>query len=157
MEHKDGKPHHHGDLRRALVAAGLDLLVEGGLPALTLRACAARAADDAARLVAIARGYLFFAEENPALFHLMFTTSPRTEQAGGELDEAASGSYQVLAAGCAPFQRDGEAPSVTEMTVWSLVHGLAHLNMNHRGSPDREEPYDIADLLRPFLDGLKSA
>ncbi len=36
-------PHHHGDLKEALVVAGIELLVEGGLPALTLRKCAARA------------------------------------------------------------------------------------------------------------------
>jgi AcrR family transcriptional regulator len=35
--------HHHGDLKRALVQAGIDLLEEGGLEALTLRKCAARA------------------------------------------------------------------------------------------------------------------
>lgn len=37
------KPHHHGDLREALIVAGIGILSDGGLPALTLRACAARA------------------------------------------------------------------------------------------------------------------
>jgi AcrR family transcriptional regulator len=37
------KPHHHGDLREALIQAGIDILSERGLAALTLRACAARA------------------------------------------------------------------------------------------------------------------
>lgn len=37
------KPHHHGDLRHALIQAGLSLLSEGGPEALTLRRCAARA------------------------------------------------------------------------------------------------------------------
>jgi AcrR family transcriptional regulator len=37
------KPYHHGDLKHALVEAGIALLEEGGLPALTLRAAAARA------------------------------------------------------------------------------------------------------------------
>ncbi len=35
--------HHHGNLRAALIEAGVALLKEGGLPALTLRKCAARA------------------------------------------------------------------------------------------------------------------
>lgn len=35
--------HHHGDLKRALVQAGIELLEEGGLEALSLRKCAARA------------------------------------------------------------------------------------------------------------------
>ncbi len=37
------KPHHHGNLREALVLAGLQLLEEGGPEALTLRRCAALA------------------------------------------------------------------------------------------------------------------
>ena len=35
--------HHHGDLKNALVFAGLEILQEGGLEALSLRKCAARA------------------------------------------------------------------------------------------------------------------
>ncbi|NOR63072.1 MAG: TetR family transcriptional regulator [Rhodobacteraceae bacterium] len=35
--------HHHGDLREALILAGIELLDEGGIDALTLRKCAARA------------------------------------------------------------------------------------------------------------------
>ena len=37
------KPHHHGDLRNALIRAGIDILEENGIDALTLRQCAARA------------------------------------------------------------------------------------------------------------------
>ena len=36
-------PHHHGNLREALIIAGMDLLSEGGMAALTLRRAAARA------------------------------------------------------------------------------------------------------------------
>lgn len=42
-EQSPPKPHHHGDLRNALVQAGVSLLAEGGTDALTLRKCAARA------------------------------------------------------------------------------------------------------------------
>lgn len=37
------KPHHHGNLREALINAGMQLLEEGGITALTLRKCAAHA------------------------------------------------------------------------------------------------------------------
>ena len=37
------KPHHHGDLRAALIKAGIEILTESGLDKLTLRSCAARA------------------------------------------------------------------------------------------------------------------
>lgn len=40
---KDTPRHHHGNLRHALVEAGIELLKDGGLEALTLRKCAARA------------------------------------------------------------------------------------------------------------------
>lgn len=43
MTDKTPPPHHHGNLRQALIEAGLALLVEGGTPALTLRRAAARA------------------------------------------------------------------------------------------------------------------
>lgn len=39
-EAKRTKPYHHGDLRNALLAAGLSILREGGQDALTTRACA---------------------------------------------------------------------------------------------------------------------
>ncbi len=37
------KKHHHGNLKEALVTAGIELLEEGGIDGLTLRKCAARA------------------------------------------------------------------------------------------------------------------
>jgi AcrR family transcriptional regulator len=60
------KPYHHGDLRAALIAAGLAILAEEGAPALTVRAAARRAgvshnapyrhfADKTALLAAIAQ------------------------------------------------------------------------------------------------------
>lgn len=44
MSQTNTKPsHHHGNLRAALIEAGIELLAEGGPEALTLRGCAARA------------------------------------------------------------------------------------------------------------------
>ena len=40
---KQKRPHHHGNLREALIIAGLELMEEGGPDALTLRKCAKRA------------------------------------------------------------------------------------------------------------------
>lgn len=42
-EDAHSRRHHHGNLRAALIEAGIALLSEGGLNALTLRKCAARA------------------------------------------------------------------------------------------------------------------
>jgi AcrR family transcriptional regulator len=43
MQPVSERKYHHGDLRRALIEAGLAILEEQGLDALSLRACAARA------------------------------------------------------------------------------------------------------------------
>lgn len=43
MTADDKTAHHHGDLKNALIFAGLEILQEGGLDALSLRKCAARA------------------------------------------------------------------------------------------------------------------
>ncbi len=70
-----GKPYHHGDLRAALIQAGLEILAEEGVQALSLRAAARRVgvshaapyrhfADKEALLAAIAEeGFNMFAAE----------------------------------------------------------------------------------------------
>lgn len=40
---RKAKKHHHGDLRNALIQAGIELLEDGGIDALSLRKCAIRA------------------------------------------------------------------------------------------------------------------
>lgn len=68
------KPHHHGNLREALIRAGLGLLEEGGINALTLRQCAVRAGVSHAapahhfnglislKAAIVARGYRIFTD-----------------------------------------------------------------------------------------------
>ena len=70
--------HHHGNLREALILAGLELLEEGGPAAMTLRKCATRAgvshaapAHHFSGLISlqgaiIARGYRVFTQEMQA-------------------------------------------------------------------------------------------
>lgn len=72
------KKHHHGDLREALIRAGLELLEEGGPGAMTLRKCAGRAGVSHAapahhfsglislQAAIIVRGYRIFTEEMQA-------------------------------------------------------------------------------------------
>ena len=43
MAKKTAKTYHHGDLREALIKAGLTILEKDGVEALTLRACARKA------------------------------------------------------------------------------------------------------------------
>jgi len=67
-------PHHHGNLRQALIDAGIELLETGGPAALTLRKCAALAGVSHAapanhfsglislKVAIVARGHLIFAQ-----------------------------------------------------------------------------------------------
>ncbi|WP_118136017.1 TetR/AcrR family transcriptional regulator [Oceanicella sp. SM1341] len=162
------KPYHHGDLRRALVEAGLGILEESGLEALTLRACAARAgvshaaprnhfdgltgllaaitaegfrrheaalragiaaAPEAPQLGAL-RGYVAFAQANPALFKLMFGAKKLHDDP--ELSEAANGSLAVLAGIAEGLDWPGAGDREAAMAMlWALAHGVADLTVNN--------------------------
>ena len=186
-EQKDKSRHHHGNLRQALVDAGVELLNEGGLGVLTLRQCAARAGvshaapahhfgnldglrraiadegfarfearmrdfadvgaqDPRARLRGIARGYMAFAAEEPALYDLIFSFRPKSVTDNALAQHGVS-AYQLLRDTCAPFVPDGVDPVVIETQVWSLVHGFALLIMTGRfeGKEPLEEVLDLLD------------
>ncbi|MFT5693616.1 MAG: AcrR family transcriptional regulator [Oceanicoccus sp.] len=110
-------------------------------------------------LIGLGRGYIFFAMENPGLFHLMF---------GGELsklidvnainDEYGS-SYQMLvdAIDKHPLDRFSKQPKplLDVAFSWSLVHGIANLLQAERFTPEKYgykdvEPF-VDDLLRRYL------
>ncbi len=80
-------------------------------------------------LVGLGKGYVFFALENPSLFHLMF---------GGQLSElidvdcldSPGPSYQLLvdAIHRQPLTDQSHAPPELDIAhAWSMVHGLATL------------------------------
>ena len=83
----EGKPYHHGDLRAALIQAGLAILAEGGAQALTLRAAARRAG------VSHSAPYRHFADKEALLAAIAeegFTQlAQRLEQARGSADRSA--------------------------------------------------------------------
>lgn len=166
--------YHHGNLKQALIEAGLDILKEKGLSGLTLRACAARAGvshgapknhfcslavlhaaivaqgfymfagkmtenipavqnDGAAYVLAVARGYVAFADENPDLFRLMFSLE-REVELYPELEPAARAAYDVLRDMCRwiDFGTAGTAQErlAKETMLWSWIHGYASLRIN---------------------------
>ncbi len=105
-------------------------------------------------LVGLGRGYVFFALENPGLFHLMF---------GGELSklidvnaihEEYGSSYQLLvdAIDKTPLKRfsDSENKPLDVAFAWSLVHGIANLLQAERFTT---ETYGYQDV-EPFVDDL---
>ncbi len=163
------RPYHHGDLRRALLDAGRELLEEKGADGFSLRACALRAGvshaapahhfkDMKALFTALAteafglfgqaladardesltpkqqivtsfRAYLGFARAHPAWFKLMFD-SARLEWHDEVLKEAGTKAYEQLSLLSKPFiDSSGKPAPLIEMLVWSLPHGVAHLEL----------------------------
>lgn len=181
-------PRHHGNLREALIDAGIALLQKGGTAALTLRRAAARAGVShaapahhfdglsglltaiatrafsefsasmiAARVAAgstprgqlsgICAGYLAFATEHSALFHLMFV-SPEVNRADPAFKATSSAAYEVLRDACQPFAADGQQKATLEIAVWSLVHGYALLGF----APTRQQERPFSQI--PDFDTL---
>lgn len=188
------KPHHHGDLRNALIQAGIALLTEGGAAALTLRKCAARAgvshaapthhfeglpglkaeiaheglrmfrdymlaaaaaapATPRGQLKGICRGYLTFAQENRALFNLVFGFDALEMQNRGMTEEN-SLAYQVLRQACAPFVPPDTDRTVIEAQVWSLIHGFTTLALSGRFNPAEALLPDPFDQVMALLDRI---
>jgi AcrR family transcriptional regulator len=91
-------------------------------------------ADPGARLVAVARGYLRFATDHPAVYAAMFTMDTALTFADAGSPEPLRAAFEVLrdAVGGSTGERDLE--SRTEL-FWSTLHGLATLTAAHRLRP----------------------
>jgi len=97
-----------------------------------------RTSDSArARLEAIGRGYITFAQTHPDLFLLMFR-SERLDFSRPALRSAADAALEVLAGTVRavrdePIEATLTLPQATQMVVaWSLVHGFAMLLLDDR-------------------------
>ncbi|MBN9668963.1 TetR/AcrR family transcriptional regulator [Roseibium aggregatum] len=168
--------YHHGNLKEALISAGLEILKNEGLEALSLRACAARvgvshgapknhfanlsvlqaaivaegfrqfaaamrtrmadaSSQGKAQVMAAARGYVGFAEDNPDLFRLMFSME-RQFDIYPDLLPASQEAYAVLrdvSRYISPETcRHPVHRTSVETTLWSFLHGYASLKANRQ-------------------------
>lgn len=168
--------YHHGNLKEALIRAGLEILKEDGLESLSLRACAARAGvshgapknhfatlavlqaaiategfrmfastmrsymadaprDARAQILASAKGYVAFVEDNPDLFRLMFSMERKID-IYPELQPASRDAYSVLrevARGLSPENCENPVHQTSvETMLWSFIHGYANLKANRQ-------------------------
>ena len=109
-----------------------------------LRTVPAEAETPDEALTRIARGYLDFARDNPAVYDAMFTgrTTLRfaAEDTPTELVAAFGGLRQAVSA----VANDVDADSVTEV-FWAALHGLATLSRGGRLRPDYDR--ERVDLL----------
>jgi AcrR family transcriptional regulator len=126
--------HHFGSkagLLTAFATAGYQLLAESVIK----EAAASDAADGAAELAAIGRGYVQFALGHPAHFEVMFRLDALNPGNAGFVaaSEAAYGLLTATVERCRAAGRlHGRSPEVVAVSAWSLVHGLSTLWISGR-------------------------
>ena len=140
--------HHFGSkagLLTAFAAAGYQLLAESVLK----EVAASDAADGAAELAAIGRGYVRFAVGHPAHFEVMFRLDA-LDPGNAEFVAASEAAYGLLTATVercrAAGRLHGRPPEVVAVSAWSLVHGLSALWISGR-LPERiaeQDPQRLA-------------
>jgi len=203
--------YHHGDLKNALIAAGLAVLASDGVERLTLREVARRAqvshtapyrhfANKEALLAAIAEdgfaqltaalaaalppapataisattqvvtaglAYVQFAQQQPAIFRLMFSQIVGDRSQHPALYLAAKRAFATLLEIVAAGQSQGEfvaGPADQQTTaLWAMMHGLAMLVIDNQIPPSSisdcaaAPPQTLTALLHTMLTGLKEA
>jgi AcrR family transcriptional regulator len=129
-----GAPAYHFKSARglltALAATGYERLME----AQENRQRSAES-DPKSQLIAIGLGYLDFAESNPELFRLMFS-SEKPDRSDTHFDTAAKAAFGILVEGvreimdCDPHTHSAAMAQVA--ASWAMVHGLADLMISGR-------------------------
>lgn len=110
--------------------------------------------DAAHQLIGCGIGYVRFALENQALFHLMFATRKSGEKSP-ELVKAAEGALSVLLNGVSrlrgPAALAAEAGWEDVTALWSMVHGYAHLVAGGKMTWMTDRPFDDQ---RPVIEAM---
>jgi len=130
-----GAPAHHfrnkAGLLTAFATAGYQLLAESVIAAVV----ESGAADGAAELAAIGRGYVRFAVGHPAHFEVMFRLDALNPD-DPEFVAASEAAYGLLTATIercrAAGRLHGRSPEVVAVSAWSMVHGLSALWISGR-------------------------
>jgi AcrR family transcriptional regulator len=187
------RPYHHGDLRNALIQAGLELLTEGGAASLDLRKVARKAGvshtapyhhfpdkqtliaaineegfhrlaqriqdslsvvpdDTFEQLQGIARAYVLFAQENPWLMREMFSGLTIEREAFSGLYAASKAVFRLYVEVVKRGQEkrriiDGD-PGELASVLWSLLHGVAMLMIEHQMRPYADGPEGVERMTR---------
>lgn len=116
--------HHHGNLREALITAGIELLEGGGIEALTLRKCAAKAGVSHAAPAHHFNGLISLKAAIIARCYRMFSNSMEAKSRHAQ----ASPRAQLLAIckGYLAFTREHEA--LFQIMFQPKPEALAHVN-----------------------------
>jgi AcrR family transcriptional regulator len=179
MQDASSRRYHHGDLRSAVIDTALNMLREEKGWQFTLREVARRAGvshaapykhfpDKAALLVelamideftSLARAYVTFGTDNPALYRLMFSAE-EGKTVGMHLSERALAVFNVAleillrgqaAGGIRKRPVEGQAAA-----CWGLVHGLTLLAIDGLLIPEKVGPSPLDAALNTLVEGLEN-
>ncbi|MGW0004790.1 TetR/AcrR family transcriptional regulator [Nocardia grenadensis] len=137
--------------KRAIVTA----VAEDGITELAaaLHRARATAESESDALAALARAYIEFAIEHPAVYDAMFAMSTDL-RFGPEATQVLRDAFAELVAALAPFAGDHDVETFTE-TGWSALHGLATLERGQRLRPGLRE--NRVEILSRLLEQAGSA
>jgi len=150
-----GAPAHHfsdaNGLLTALAASGYD-----GLISMQTERQKNAKPDAISQMVALGLGYIDFAEQNPELFRLMFS-SEKPDRSDKQFADVSIKAFNMLLSGAElvseqhPFSDQNALHYL--MASWSVVHGLAELIVSGRA----ERPIGFSQMNKKQRDQLVSS
>jgi hypothetical protein len=166
------KPYHHGDLRRVLVDAALQLVGEGGAAAVSVREAARRAGvsagapanDPLARFRCLGLAYLRWAIRNPTHFEVISSrrlfdhdNSAGVSRNNAELIEL---TERTLAEAFAAGQLRSDNLKAVQLAGRALVYGFARMNIDGHfprwGVDGADVERTAESILDFFIEGIAS-
>jgi AcrR family transcriptional regulator len=130
IEYSQPVLYSHFENRDAIVGT---VALEGfGELAPALRASVRRDADPAEAMQDVAKCYLDFAFERPALYEAMFTLPTGLRFAKSDTPQVLRETFGAMMAVVKPFTAD---PEIATETFWASLHGLAELERHGRIRP----------------------
>ncbi|MET7988345.1 TetR/AcrR family transcriptional regulator [Streptomyces sp. NPDC005281] len=112
--------------------------------AATMRTAASAADGPRARVTALARAYLDFAERNPAVYDALFQLDGGLAFANEGTPEPLKDAFAALLENLAEVAGDGVHPGLFTEVFWAALHGLATLTRAGRLPPgDAERRVDL--------------
>lgn len=123
---------HFRGKREIIGAVALDGAAE---MAAALRAATSAADGPRARVTALARTYLDFAERNPAVYDAMFQLDGGLAFAHEDTPEPLKNAFAVLLENLDEVAGDGVHPALFTEVFWAALHGLATLTRAGRLPP----------------------
>ncbi|MFI6933846.1 TetR/AcrR family transcriptional regulator [Streptomyces sp. NPDC050287] len=127
---------HFRGKREIIGAVALDGAAE---LAAALRAATATADGPRARVTALARGYLDFAERNPAVYDALFQLDGGLAYAQDDTPEPLKDAFAALLECLGEVAGDGVHPGMFTEVFWASLHGIATLTRAGRLPPEYTE------------------